>query len=46
MKIVEKEKGFSLDYDTKFLVEVDNLLLKELEKMGVKYKGNVNLSLF
>ena len=46
MKIVEKEKGFSLDYDTKFLVEVDNALLKELEKMGVKYKGNVNLSLF
>ena len=46
MKIVEKEKGFSLDYDTKFLVEVDNPLLKELEKMGVKYKGNVNLSLF
>ena len=46
MKIVEKEKGFSLDYDTKFLVEVDNALLKEFDKMGLKYKGNVNLSLF
>ena len=46
MKIVEEEKGFSLDYDTKFLVEVDNLLLKELEKMGVEYKGNVNYSIF
>ncbi len=46
MKIVEKEKGFSLDYDTKFLVEVDNTLLKELEKMGVTYKGNVNYSIF
>ena len=46
MKIVEEEKGFSLDYDTKFLVEVDNILLRELEKMGVEYKGNVNYSIF
>ncbi|MBR2135680.1 MAG: DNA polymerase III subunit alpha [Bacteroidales bacterium] len=46
MKIVEKEKGFSLDYDTKFLVSVDNNFLSQLMKMGVEYKGNVNTSVF
>ena len=46
MKIVEKEKGFSLDYDTKFLVSVDNNFLSQLRKMGVEYKGNVNTSVF
>ena len=46
MKIVEEEKGFSLDYDTKFLVSVENSFLTQLKKMGVDYKGEVNASMF
>ena len=46
LKIVEEEKGFTLDYDTKFKVNVDNTLLAALDKMGVSYKGNVNPALF
>ena len=46
LKIVEEEKGFTLDYATKFKVNVDNTLLAALDKMGVSYKGNVNPALF
>ena len=46
MKIVEENKGFTLDYDTKFLVSVDNNLLDRLRKMGLEYKGNVNTAVF
>jgi len=46
MKIVEESKGFTLDYDTKFLVSVDNNFLAQLRKMGVEYKGIVNTSMF
>ena len=46
MKLVEQEKGFSVDYQTKFLVSVDDNLLAQLTKMGITYKGVINSALF
>lgn len=43
--ISDSEKGFTLNYATKYKVNVTNDLLRELDLMGVKYKGNFNMAL-
>ena len=45
IRVIEPVKGFVLEYKTAKKISVDNLLLTELSKMGIPYRGKFNTTI-